>query len=55
MRKENPSLSQPEVFKVVAEQWQRAKEQAQAQAVSAGPERVAEAARLEESLEALRL
>ena len=53
MRKENPSLSQPEVFKVVAERWQRAKEQAQA--VSAASERVAEAARLEESLEALRL
>lgn len=54
MRKENPSLSQPEVFKVVAERWQRAKEQAQT-VISAGPERVAEAARLEEALEALRL
>lgn len=54
MRKENPSLSQPEVFKVVAERWQRAKERAQA--ISAAPtERVAEAATLEESLEALRL
>lgn len=54
MRKENPSLSQPDVFKVVAKRWQSAKEQAQL-AVSAAPERVAEAARLEESLEALRL
>ncbi|GAA5954709.1 hypothetical protein JCM8115_004666 [Rhodotorula mucilaginosa] len=54
VRKENPSLSQPDVFKVVAKRWQSAKEQAQL-AVSAAPERVAEAARLEESLEALRL
>ncbi|GAA5867763.1 hypothetical protein JCM3774_003404 [Rhodotorula dairenensis] len=55
VRKENPSLSQPEVFKVVAERWQRAKKAHTVQEPMQGSSSPHEDSRLAESLEGLRL
>lgn len=55
MREENPSLSQPEVFKLVAERWRHAKEQTAQISSAQGSVSRHEASMLEASLVGLHL